>query len=77
MDAGIFDRKLGTLDVKVYRAAPLDPERAALIAKAFMQWGITLELPEQRPNVIEQRPADATPSPRAADISPSGIPAAS
>lgn len=58
MDAGIFDRKLGTLDVNLYRAIPLEPEKAAQIAHAFQLWGINLTLPEKS-KAIEQRP-DAT-----------------
>jgi hypothetical protein len=51
MDAGIFDRKLGTVDLNVYRALPLDPDKAAKIAEAFQRWGIDLTLP-QRPKTI-------------------------
>jgi hypothetical protein len=46
MDAGIFDRKLGSVELNVYRAAPLDPEKAAAIAGAFRNWGIDLSLPQ-------------------------------
>jgi hypothetical protein len=57
MDAGIFDRKLGSVDVNVYRASPLDPETADRIAQSFKRWGIDLTLP-QRPTVIETLPAN-------------------
>jgi hypothetical protein len=56
MDLGIFDRKLGTMDLNVYRAVPLNPDKAKLIVGAFGAWGITLDVPVQRPNVIEQLP---------------------
>jgi hypothetical protein len=59
MDAGIFDRKLGTLDVNVYRAVPLEPEKAMQIAEAFKRWGIDLTIPQQRPKLIESLSADA------------------
>ena len=69
MDAGIFDRKLGTLDLNVYRAAPLDPEVADRIAESFKRWGIDLSLPVQRPKLTtavngstpaDDHPHDAT-----------------
>lgn len=53
MDAGIFDRKLGSVDVNVYRAAPLDPEKASQIADAFKRWGIDLTLPNRKDPVLE------------------------
>ena len=53
MDAGIFDRKLGCVDQNVYRAQPLDPEKAAAISGAFKNWGIDLNLPEKPAKVIE------------------------
>jgi hypothetical protein len=61
MDAGIFDRKLGSVDLNIYRAAPLDPEKAALIADVFKKWGIDLTLPaNERPKYIEPiTPGDA------------------
>jgi hypothetical protein len=59
MDAGIFDRKLGSVDLNVYRAAPLDPEKAAAIAGAFKNWGIDLTLPAKPIKIIEQIPPDA------------------
>lgn len=59
MDLGIFDRKLGTLDLNLYRATPLDPEKAAKIAEAFKRWGIDLNLTEQRPKPIQALPANA------------------
>ncbi len=68
MDAGIFDRKLGSVDVNVYRAAPLDPDKATQIAAAFKRWGIDLTIPQQRPKLIEAQPADApTDNPPAQD----------
>jgi hypothetical protein len=45
--------------VNVYRAAPLDPEKAAHIAEAFKRWGIDLTIPQQRPKLIQSQPADA------------------
>jgi hypothetical protein len=71
MDAGIFDRKLGSVDVNVYRAAPLDPEVADRIAESFKRWGIDLTLPVQRPKLTTRvngptpaadHPHDATPA---------------
>jgi hypothetical protein len=53
MDAGIFDRKLGSVDVNVYRAVPLDPELAERIAAGFKRWGIDLALPGQRPKLAD------------------------
>jgi hypothetical protein len=58
MDAGIFDRKLGSVDLNVYRAAPLDPEKAAQIVEAFKRWGIDLNIPQQRPKLITAQPAN-------------------
>jgi hypothetical protein len=55
MDAGIFERKIGTVDINVYRSVPLDPEKAARIAEAFERWGIDLSL-VQRPKQIESKP---------------------
>jgi hypothetical protein len=69
MDAGIFDRKLGSVDVNMYRAAPLDPEKAALIAGAFKRWGIDLMLPtSERPKQIQPVPPGNAP----ANDSPTG-----
>jgi hypothetical protein len=65
MDLGIFDRKLGSMDVNVYRAAPLQADKAQLIAGAFAAWGIQLSVPQERPKVIEQLPADAGHAPTA------------
>jgi len=65
MDAGIFERKVGTVDVNVYRALPLDPEKATQIAQAFARWGIDLSLPQQRPKLIQSQPsvpADSSPA---------------
>jgi hypothetical protein len=49
------------VDLNIYRAAPLDPEKAALIAGAFKKWGIDLTLPpNERPKYIEPiTPGDA------------------
>lgn len=58
MDAGIFDRKLGSVDLNLYRAAPLDPEKASAIAGAFKNWGIDLSLPSKPAKVIEAIPPD-------------------
>jgi hypothetical protein len=63
MDAGIFDRKLGSVDVNIYRAAPLDPGKAALIAGAFKRWGIDLTLPtNERPTQIQPVPLGDAPA---------------
>jgi hypothetical protein len=56
MDAGIFERKLGTVDLNVYRSVPLEPEKAQRIAEAFERWGIDLSL-IQRPKQIESNHA--------------------
>jgi hypothetical protein len=61
MDAGIFDRKLGSVDLNIYRAAPLDPEKAALIADAFKRWGIELTLPTERPKQVQTLPPGDAP----------------
>lgn len=42
MDAGIFERKLGEVDINIHRAIPLPPETTAKIAEAFIRWGIQL-----------------------------------
>jgi hypothetical protein len=39
MDAGIFDRKLGSVDVNMYRGMVLPPETAARISEVFESWG--------------------------------------
>jgi hypothetical protein len=57
MDAGIFERKLGTVDLNVYRSQPLDAETADRITDAFKRWGIDLSLPAQRPKVIQSFPS--------------------
>lgn len=61
MDAGVFDRKLGSIDLNVYRAQPLDPEVADRITEAFKRWGIDLSLPTQRPKPATQIPSDGAP----------------
>ncbi len=38
-DAGVFDRKLGTIDTNILRARPLEPEVEAEILEAFQRWG--------------------------------------
>jgi len=50
-----------SVDLNIYRAAPLDPEKAALIADVFKKWGIDLTLPaNERPKYIEPiTPGDA------------------
>jgi len=52
MDAGIFERKLGEVDITLHRAIPLPPETTAKIAEAFERWGIDLRpkaaLPETK-----------------------------
>jgi hypothetical protein len=60
MDAGIFDRKLGTFDVNVYRNVQLAPDTAEKIAMAVQRWGVNLNLPNERPKVIEQLPVNGT-----------------
>lgn len=39
-DAGVFDRKLGTLDANVIRSRPLSPEVETEILEAFQRWGV-------------------------------------
>ncbi len=43
-DAGVFERKLGTIDANVLRARILSPEAEAQILEAFQRWGM---LPQQ------------------------------
>jgi hypothetical protein len=45
--------------VNVYRAAPLQAVKADLIRGAFAAWGFELSVPQERPKVIEQLPANA------------------
>jgi hypothetical protein len=71
MDAGIFDRKLGTVDLNVYRALPLAPDKAAKIAEAFQRWGIDLTLPE-RPKAIQPTTTDV-PAADSPDNSQAGV----
>jgi hypothetical protein len=59
MDAGIFERKLGALDMNLYRATQLPPEVAQKISSVFKAWGIDLALPDQRPK-IKEPVSDAT-----------------
>ncbi len=42
LDAGIFERHLGTLEIE-QRNRPLPPELKALMLKAFVNWGIVPE----------------------------------
>jgi len=63
MDAGIFERKLGTLDVKLPQLAPLDPEVAAQITEVFTRWGLDLKLPDKRPKLIEATAVDVPAQP--------------
>jgi len=60
MDAGIFERKIGTVDVNMYRAAPIDPEQADAIIAAFKNWGIDLSTPLQRSQPVQT--VNATPA---------------
>jgi hypothetical protein len=63
MDASIFDRKLGSVDLNIYRAAPLDPEKAEVIASAFKRWGIELTLPTvERPKLVQPIPSGNAPA---------------
>ncbi len=39
-DAGVFDRKLGTLDTNILRSRPLAPEVETEILEAFKRWGV-------------------------------------
>ena len=48
MNAGMFERHLGTMDVNVYRSAPLDAEKSALIVQAFKRWPPTKYLHRTR-----------------------------
>jgi hypothetical protein len=56
MDAGIFERKLGSVDMNVYRATQLPPEVAEKISGVFKAWGIDLSLSPERPKMIEPIP---------------------
>lgn len=53
MDAGVFERKLGTLEVE-RRSAPLPPELKAAIIGAMQHWGLKM-------------PAEALPAPKEHD----------
>jgi hypothetical protein len=52
MDAGIFERKLGEVDINIHRSLPLPEETIHKIAQAFFNWGIDLKpkaaLPEAK-----------------------------
>lgn len=52
MDAGIFERKLGEVDINIHRSLPLPEETMHKIAQAFFNWGIDLKpkaaLPEAK-----------------------------
>lgn len=39
-DAGVFEKKNGTLDVNILRSRPLAPEVEAEILEAFQRWGV-------------------------------------
>lgn len=64
MDAGIFERKLGEVDINLHRAVPLPPETTLKIAEAFTRWGINLDLPGQQPKlpVVNQSNAAGDPA---------------
>lgn len=47
MDAGIFERKLGTMDLNLMRSRPLNPEAERKIVEAFQRWGILPNEPQQ------------------------------
>ena len=53
MDAGIFERKIGTLDVNVKRATPLEPEQLKLISDTFALWGMDISEAMQRPKQVQ------------------------
>ena len=44
-DAGVFERKLGTLDT-VIRNTPLAPERKQVIRDVFGNWGLIAPQPD-------------------------------
>lgn len=44
-DAGVFERKLGTLDATI-RNAPLAPERKQVIREVFGNWGLIAPQPD-------------------------------
>lgn len=78
MDLGIFDRKLGTLDVD-HRLRPLEPENRDLIVKAFEMYHI--EAPVSRkiervapvmpePTIIPNEPTKPQPKPKEAQRIP-------
>ncbi len=50
-DAGVFERKLGTLDMAI-RNTPLPPERKQAIRSVFTSWGL-LEAPKEDAKPVE------------------------
>lgn len=56
-DAGVFERKLGTLDTTI-RNTPLPDEKKQAIAAVFTNWGL-LPAPQEE----DAKPADANPAP--------------
>jgi hypothetical protein len=59
LDAGLFERHLGTLDVEI-RNKPLSPEMKASMLKAFANWGIVpKEVLPHEPTTITIEPSKA------------------
>lgn len=54
MDAGIFERKLGEVDINLHRSIPLPPEMTVKIAEAFVRWGVNL--PTSQPALPQATP---------------------
>jgi hypothetical protein len=44
MDAGVFERKLGTVDLAIRRSQPLTPEAREILLKAWRNWGLLPEV---------------------------------
>jgi len=53
-DAGVFERKLGTLDATI-RNAPLPPERKQAIRATFENWGL-LPAPKEDAGTTQSSP---------------------
>lgn len=66
-DAGVFERKLGTLDATV-RNTPLPEDRKQALAAVFANWGLTA-LPDEVKALTGQNPAAVEP-PKSENTSP-------
>lgn len=60
LDAGIFERHIGTLEVEK-RSRPLPPELKAMMLKAFINWGIVPKdvIPHAEPTTLTTESATA------------------